>query len=194
VVLSRLSESADLVVLGHRHLSAARRMLTRSTTFSVAAHAHCPVVAVPTRSSQRVGHRDVVTVGAHEHGIPEHVLRTAFEIAAGRGAGLRVLHAWHLDPEYDDIVTGRVRDDWAARVRADLLGAAERLADEFPKVDIEAEVQHQWPAEALVEASGSSQVLVVGRHHTPPHLPVRLGSLVRVVLDRAEGPVLVVPN
>jgi nucleotide-binding universal stress UspA family protein len=194
VVLVRLSETADLIVLGHRHMSAVRRIVTRSTAFTVAAHAHCPVVTVPTASILSSEADEVVTLGAHEKSVPEALLRAALDVASRRHARLRVIHAWRLDPEYDDIVSGRVGGEWTAKVEEELLKAARRLADEFPKVVVDAEVLHQWPANALVEASRTSSVLVVGRHQTLPHLPMRLGSMTRTVLDRAEGPVMVVPT
>jgi nucleotide-binding universal stress UspA family protein len=194
VVLTRLSESADSVVLGHRHLSAVGRLVTRSTTFAVAAHASCPVVAVPAGFSSTAGSQDVVTLGAHEKGIPDRVLRTALEVASQRGARLRVVHAWRLEGEYDDLITGRAYEDWTSTVEEGLRTSGERFADEYPEVSLEAVVQHAWPAEALVEASRSSTLLVLGRHDSAPPLPLRLGSLARVVLDHAEGPVVVVPT
>jgi nucleotide-binding universal stress UspA family protein len=193
VVLTRLSESADLVVLGHRQLSTVRRLLTRSTTFAVAAHASCPVVAVPAGFSSTAGSQDVVTLGAHEKGIPDRVLRTALAVASKRGARLRVVHAWRREGEYDDLIAGRTSDDWTSAVEEALRKSAQRFADEYPGVSIEVVVQHAWPAEALVEASRSSALLVLGRHQSDPPLPQRLGSLARVVLDHAEGPVMVVP-
>jgi len=196
-VLMDLSGSADLVVVAHRR-SGIRRLVTMSTTMSVAAHADCSVVSVPAAwnvvddGSAGEGH-DWVTVGVHEDGVPEAVLRAAFEAASSRQAALRVVHAWRLDAGYDDIVMRRIDADWEHRLEGELRSAVEPLLARHPDVKVEVEVRHQWPAEALVEFASSSALLVVGRHGHRPTLPQRLGSITRSAVQNAACPVMVVP-
>lgn len=193
LVLTRLGESADMIVMAHRHVSAVRRLVTRSTTCSVAAHAKCPVAVVPAgwHPSER---RELVTMGVDEAGVSDSVWRAAFTAAWQRGATLRLLYAWRLDPAYDDLIEGEARKDWSDEVERRLRKAAVPYTDQFPKVPVDVEILHQWPADALVQASAISALLVLGRHRVFTPLPTRLGSLVRAVIHLADGPVLVVPT
>lgn len=196
-VLTQLSAEADLVVLGHRHYSTVRRIITWSTSTATAAHAHCPVVAVPTTTgSQPAGSEDGiswVTVGVHEDGAPESVLRAGFEAAAAHGHRLRLVHAWRLDPVYDDMIVARTGDDWRKRVAEEIRTATEPLTAKYPEVAVEVRVEHQWPPDALADLAETSALLVVGRHSHRPLLPDRIGSVARTALHRATCPVMVVP-
>jgi nucleotide-binding universal stress UspA family protein len=190
-VLSELSETASMVVLQHRDLSAVHRVFTGSTVAGVAAHAQCPVTSVPAgwRPSQSPGR---VTVGVHEDGLPARVVAEAFAQAAARQWSLCVAHAWRLDPVYDDIVIAR-DGAWRARAEAAIRSSLEELRQQYPDVPVDVEVRHQWPADALVELSAAANLLVVGRHHPHVATPRRLGSIARALLRTAACPVTVVP-
>lgn len=193
-VLADLSGSARIVVVQHRTDHAAGRLFTGSTVNGTATHAHCPVVSVPAdwdpAPTETTG--DVV-VGVHEGGLPRPVLRAAFAWADATGAALRVVHAWRLDPAYDDIITARVAGEWNHERRQSLAVAVSELGALHPDVPVVLEVRHQYPPEVLVEESRSASLLVVGRRG--PHLwpGEHLGSLARTVLRSAAGPVMVVP-
>jgi nucleotide-binding universal stress UspA family protein len=196
-VLTELSERAELVVLAHRHLSGLNRIVTGSVTVPVAAHAHCPVVSVPLSwqpppAAETQG-RGWVTVGMHEAGTPAPVLQTSFDAAAAHGWGVRLVHAWRLDPEYDDVIFRRAGGEWERHVTEELRTAVRPLTEKHPEVPVELLVRHDWPADALVKATGSSQLLVLGRHGRRPMLPQRIGSLARTLLRTATCPLIVVP-
>jgi nucleotide-binding universal stress UspA family protein len=190
-VLTELSSSASMVVLEHRDLSTLHRIFTGSTVAGVAAHAQCPVTSVPAgwQPSESPGR---VTVGVHEDGLPAGVLAEAFAEAAARRWSLCVAHAWRLDPVYDDIVVSR-DGAWGARAEAAISSSLAELGAEYPDVTVEVEVRHQWPADALVELSTVSNLLVVGRHHHHAPAPRRIGSIARALLRTAKCPVTVVP-
>jgi nucleotide-binding universal stress UspA family protein len=190
-VFTELSSGASLVVLQHRDLSALHRVFTGSTVAGVAAHAHCPVMSIPpawtpAHSPGRV------TVGVHENGLPASVLAEALAQAALRGWALRVEHAWKLDPAYDDIIMARDHE-WRDQAETALRTTLERLTHEHPDVPVEVEVRHQWPADALVELSATSNLLIVGRHSHHALAPRRIGSVARALLRTAECPLMVVP-
>jgi len=196
MVLTDLSENADLVVLAHRSLNAFRRIITWSTTMAVAAHAQCPVVAVPTDWPREGVSQDDpgwVTVGIHERGAPEPVLRAGFEAAASHGRRLRLVHAWRSDPQYDEIILRRIGTDWRQRTEEELLSAAETLTAKYPDVEVEATAVHQLPADALARLASTSALLVVGRHGQHASLPTRIGSVARTALHTGRCPVMVVP-
>ena len=60
-----------------------------------------------------------------------------------------------------------------------------------PEVDVHIELMHMRPADALVERSGRSDLLVLGRSWAKPTVS-HLGSVTRAVLREARCPVEVV--
>lgn len=191
-VLVAQSEQASMLVLEHRAMSRLGRIFTGSTSAGVALRAHCPVVSVPTGWSPE--RRGRVTVGVDEHGGPAHVLEAAFSEAAARGASLTVVHAWRLDRPYAGLVTaGDDRPEWLAAARQHLQEAVAPWQARSPGVPVEIEVRHAWSAEALVDASTTSDLLVLGRHGSrAPRFA--LGSLARTLIAHSQCPVAVVPE
>jgi nucleotide-binding universal stress UspA family protein len=188
------TEDARLVVLQRRDLSRMIRTVTRSTSSGVAAHAHVPVVSVPTgwsESNHDGGLQHVVTVGVD---IPERsaaVLAVAAGAARSRGARLHVLHTWWFPSVYDDIIMSRVENDaWAEHAREEIQGVLDGLGDVVADLPVEVEARHAHPADALIDAGRDSVLLVVGRHD--PLVPVgsHLGPVARAVLREATCPVM----
>ena len=191
-VLADLSREAQLVVVQHRTHRWLGRFFVGSTVAGASAHSACPVVSVPT-DWQPAAQPGEVVVGVHDSGEPLQVVHAAFDWAAEIGASVRVVHAWRLDPAYDDIITNRVAVEWREE---QLQAMADRLApviEDYPDVHHELEVRHQWPVEALVADSATASMLVVGRHARHGRPTDHLGSVVRTVLHEARGPVMVVP-
>jgi len=186
------SKRASLVVLQRRKLSSFGRFITSSTSCSVAARAHTPVVSVPTGWTVPESPRGIITVGIGD--VPSsYAMRGALEVAQTRGALLRVMHAWWLPMFYDNLITERASTpDWLSRTRNELDDWLETLKPEFPTVKVEVEVSHCRANEALIRASEHSDLLVVGRHD--PFIPLgsHLGSVARTVLQQASCPVLVI--
>ncbi len=190
--LVELSGEAELVVLTHR--SHGRRIVTGSTAVQVAAHAHCPVVAVPDAWAPGDRHvRGWVTVGVHELGAPSAVLEAAVREAVAADAPLRLVHAWHLDTVYDDIVSARIDPGWQHRVEDSMRAAAAPLLAEHPGLEVDVQALHEWPADALESLAASSRLLVVGRHSHHAPAPERLGSVARTAIRTSTCPVMVVP-
>lgn len=186
------SENARMIVLQRRDLSRMIRTVTRSVSSGVAAHAHVPVVSVPTGWSEANHNGEpVVTVGVD---IPERcaaVLAVAAEAAKSHGARLHVLHTWWFPSVYDDIIMSRVENEaWADRAREEIQGVIDGLGDLVADLPIEIEARHAHPADALIDAGRDSVLLVVGRHD--PLVPVgsHLGPVARAVLREATCPVL----
>lgn len=191
-VIVEESRSTGLVVLQHRNLSTLHRIFTGSTVFSVAAHAHCPVVSVPhTWDPASASGR--VTVGVHEDGGPDAALEEAFGQAAARGAALRVVHAWTREGIYDDFVLSVTDDETTAERERRVQTSVGPLREKYPDVPVEVSVHHRWPADVLAELTATSDLMVVGRHGQHPPLPHTLGSMARAVLNAAACPVMVVP-
>jgi nucleotide-binding universal stress UspA family protein len=194
VVPSLVDAAADarMIVLQHRDLSRMRRVVTRSITSGVAAHARVPVVSVPSSwSAARVHGAPTVTVGVDLPDRCEEVLRTAGAAARRQGATLRVLHTWSFPSAYDDIIMSRVEhDEWGARASAEIQAVLDGLGDVVAGVPVEIEARHVQAADALIEASRTADLLVVGRHDPLVPIGSHLGPVARAVLREAECPVL----
>ncbi|MEV8093310.1 universal stress protein [Kitasatospora sp. NPDC085879] len=191
-------EREGLLVLGSRGLGGFAGLLVGSVALQAAAHAGCPVVLVRAGADGGRASGDVV-VGV-EGGRPcDEVLAFAFAQAAERGAGLRAMESLTLPagPYVTDapLAQPQIRVAVAEFELVRLQDALARWREKYPEVEAEAEVTG-WPAgRALVEASRSAALVVLGRR-TPRLLPAapRLGATAHTVLHHAHGPVAVVPH
>lgn len=195
VVPTLVDAAADarMVVIEHRDLSGIKRLVTRSVTSGLAAHARVPVVAVPSGWSPPEPPETprTVTAGVDVPDRCEHVLRTAAAEAEARGATLHVLHTWSFPSPYEDLVMSRDDDgEWAKRAAAEIQGVLDTLGVETFDVPVEIEARHTYPADALVESSRTSDLLVIGRHDPAIPLGSHLGPVARAVLREAACPVL----
>jgi nucleotide-binding universal stress UspA family protein len=193
--LREATRGARMVVVEHRDLSRVHRLVSRSVTNGLGAHLRVPVVGVPAawRPGRGPDHTPRVTVGVDVPVRSERVLRTAVAEAAGRGASLHALHAWRLTGMYDGGVSTQEQVQDLAQRAADEIRHALAVAG-VDALDVEATVETRRgsPAEALVEASGASDLLVVGRHDPLVPLGSHLGPVARGVLHEARCPVLLV--
>jgi nucleotide-binding universal stress UspA family protein len=189
-VLTRSSDQASLIVVQHIPRSWGRRLFAGSTAMSVATHAHCPVISVPSRGPAPQRHGRVL-VGVHEDGSPAAALEAAFDEASQHGCSLQVSNSWRFARTYDDVL--RRDDSWRHDALARIQESVDRLSPRFPDVEVELVVRHEWPDEALVDLSAGADLVVVGRHGTRARVPHFLGSVARGVLLHAACPVMVVP-
>lgn len=184
---------ARLMVLERRTLSRMERVVTRSISSGVAAHARIPVVSVPSEWPRSGGAetRPVVTVGIDIPDRSEPVLRAAVAAAKARGATLQVVHTWSFPAAYDDIIMSQVEGSaWRTRATADIQVVLDRIGVEADGVPVEIEARHGQPADALIHAGLSADLLVLGRHDPLVPLGSHLGPVARAVLHHAECPVL----
>lgn len=181
------ARDAHLVVLQRRKLSRMARIMTRSVSSGVAARAQVPVVSVP-EDWETGPAAPLVSVGVDDPARAGSVLAAALAAARSRGATLQVLHTWWYPGVYDDIVTKRTEDDeWATRARSEIEAVLAGLDTSGVEVLIDA--WHAWPADALVEASRGSDLVVVGRHDPLVPFGSHLGPVARAVLHEAVCPV-----
>ncbi len=185
------SQESRMVVLQRRPLARVLRVVTRSTSGGVAAHAHVPVVSVPAEWKPREVGVPVVAVGVD---IPEragHVLHAALHEARGRGATLRIVHTWAYPGAYDDIIVSRVEhEEWTERATSDIRDALAALGEESAGVTVEIEARHAHAGDALIRAARTSDLLVIGRHDPLVPIGSHLGPVARAVLREAACPVL----
>lgn len=190
-VLTELSTGAQLVVLGSRGVGGVAGLLLGSAASGVVAHAGCPVVVLPDETTVVMRDRRSVVVGVAGRPDDDDVLAVAFTEAASRGADLITVHAWQdivLEPELRTLSPLADRTGVLADEERALSEALAGWRDKEPDVVVRELVVRDRPARALVAASLTAELLVVG--HRSRRAP---GSTTHGVLHRAGCPVAVVP-
>ncbi len=212
-VLLDLSEQAELMVVGSRGRGGFVGRLLGSVSSALPAHAKCPTAVIPLCASARLGHPElggdagkgpdtppaavepIVVVGVDGSEQARMASLVAAEEARARGLALRVVCSvapfsgslsWVPAP----VDREALHADLAAQLRA---GQA-WLGSHFPDVDIQVDLVDGAPAEVLIEASATAELLVVGTRGRGGFTGMLLGSTSQGVLHHARGPVLVVPD
>ncbi len=185
-VLTRLSEGADLVVVGTRSAGALSRGILGSVSASVLHHAHCPVVVVPEPPDEPVATRRVVVGVDHSPGSVQ-ALEWAAE-AAGRRS-LPLVPVLVRRPAAQG--TGETVDlaRLEASERATLAAAAQ---EHRPHLTVEPEVLSGHAAQALLELTGAGDLLVLGARGRGGFRSLLLGSTSTAVAEHARCPVVVI--
>ncbi|QZN86983.1 universal stress protein [Cellulomonas sp. C5510] len=189
--LTRRSATARLVVVGTRRMTAAERVFTGSLAYQVVAGSHCSVAVVPPVTGPA---ENRVVVGAD--GSPDSVaaVRAGAEQADRAGAVLEVVHAWQepavtmtatwLPPDLSDVT----REE----EQVVLAEASAGLGADFPDLEVERTLVRAQPAAALLAASASALLLVVGSRGLHGVARMLLGSTSHAVVLHSPCPVLVV--
>lgn len=193
--LVRLSDGALRVVVGGPARGHLERILLGSVALPVVAHAHCPVVVVPTGTDVGNLRRIVVGVDASERS--DRAVEYALATAAASGAALTAVLVWNLEVEEGMVVTEPSSEHWSAVQRRYLeVGhvAVDPLAADYPGVDVTITVRHGSTAKALVQAVADldADLLVVGSRGRGGFRGLLLGSVSRRVVEQAHGVVAVV--
>ncbi|CAI9407662.1 universal stress protein [Nocardioides sp. T2.26MG-1] len=180
-----------LIVLEAREIGPVGRLVTRSVSTSVAAHAHVPVLVVPRSWTSAVGADLPVTVGVDEPLDVKHEVPFALEMARETGRPLVVLHAaWIAEPYQGVAFVGYPLKQWLDDAYQELDTALSGMTTEADAVTCD--VHWARPVDALVRATQRSSVLVLSRRPATRPLAPHLGPVIRAVLHHAECPVMVV--
>ncbi|MFH8388065.1 universal stress protein [Kitasatospora sp. NPDC018058] len=176
--ITAAADSADLVALG----SSAPHSPLGSVGLAVAAHAPCPVALIRANPGTTGPPREVV-VGIDAHDPAPTVLAFARKTAAVCGVQLRVVHAWMPPATWWSLSAA----EQVLLVEVEESALADLLARETEPKAVP-DVRRARAADALVDASRSAGLLVLGRtgHH--------LGPVTRTVVHRVRCPVAVVPR
>ncbi|MFD3730117.1 universal stress protein [Streptomyces sp. NPDC058632] len=193
-VLEAQSPDAELVVVGSRGMGGFVGLLVGSTAVHLASHGQCPVLAV-----RETGAADgPVLVGVDGSTAGAKAIDFAFAEASLRGAELVALHSW---TSWNAPAPAPQDEKAPYASRPGELGAAEeRLLSEalsgqqerYPGVKVRHKVVHGGTREALIEASRTAQLLVVGARGRGGFSGLLLGSVSQAMLHHAHCPVAVV--
>jgi len=188
------SRTAEVVVIGSRGQSRMSTLLAGSTSLSVAARAHCTVVAVRRRTQQQPAPHGIV-VGTDGSPVAEAAIGFAFQQAAELGAPLTVVHTW-TDPMTVSLLGSTIPmydpDDFPREQHALLVESLAGWADKCPEVEMHVRVIRGHAISVLAKASADAELLVVGCHGHSVLRGMVLGSVSQGLLHRASIPVAVV--
>lgn len=195
-VLMEESGAARMVVLGSRGLGGFAELLAGSIAVTLAGHAHCPVVVLPSSAvDSSPADTGPVVVGVDGSTLSEAAVAFAFDAASLRGVPLLAVHTW-LDVELAGAWTPLpVMVDWAAVHAEEERLLAERLAEwrgKYPTVEVRSMVSKDRPAKALLRAAESAQLVVVGSRGRGALIGFGLGSVSQYLLHHAPCPVAVI--
>lgn len=188
LALIRMSDEAQLIVVG----TAGRGLLARGVLGSVSAtvvrHANCPVAVI--HGDDLPDKRDApVLVGIDGSPASELATAVAFDEASRRGVDLMALHAW------SDIAISELPEaDWSSLEGEAQRSLAENLAgwqERYPDVAVQRLVERDGPARELTKKSQFAQLLVVGSHGRGGLSGILLGSVSNAVLHSVRIPVIV---
>ncbi|GHC84237.1 universal stress protein [Streptomyces flavofungini] len=196
--LLREARNASMVVVASRGRSGVAELLLGSVSLAVAARASCPVVVLRDGRGQgawtRAAQRIVLGVGDE---VDSAAVRFAFQEAADRHAALHVVRAWRCPAQESSgppLTAGDSARDHEQGA-ADLVAEALRdAASEHPSVRVLLRIVEGEARTALVEASGTADLLVVGARRQRGHLGLQLGRVTHTVLHHSVCPVAVVPQ
>jgi nucleotide-binding universal stress UspA family protein len=190
-VLLAEARHAALVVVGSRGLGGFSGLLIGSVAVQLAAHAAGPVLVA--RGEQRS--TGPVVVGVDGSSAAAAALTFGVAEAAARGSTMVALQTWwgHLSDEAEQELplvydVDNVQEVLAARLAATVAGHC----DSHPDVPVRVEVRHARAAPALVEASGTAQLVVVGARGRGGMSGLLLGSVSQALLHHARCPVAVI--
>ncbi|URN00902.1 universal stress protein [Actinomadura madurae] len=159
-------------------------LLFGSVGLYTAAHARCPVLVVPREAPYPADAPARIVVGVEGRPGESAMLGWAFEEAASRGAGILALHAVG-----GDLGSPRRRVIEDMELSESLAG----LREHQPDVQVEELVSDRTASQALVEASRTAALVVVGAARRTSLIGMALGRVNHAVLHHASCPVVVMP-
>ena len=192
VALLAASPTASLLVVGSRGLGMFTSVLLGSVSLAVTREATCPVVVVRPGGEPR---RSGVLVGADGTASSVAVLEFAFRQASLRGVPLTVAHCfWDAVVVRDGIRRLATDEHGHEDLRMLMAESVAGLGEKFPDVQVHLDLLRGLVDASLGEAAESHAPVVIGCHHRPTLSRLIWGSVATTVVERAHGPVAVVPQ
>jgi nucleotide-binding universal stress UspA family protein len=195
-VLLERAEEAPLLVVGCRREEAFKRLFG-SVSLAVTRHARHPVVVVRgTEHQVPSALADRVVLGLDGTAASRRAAEFAFEYAALSGLPLVLLHgAWDRLAQGSAVVGLLASGQERGTTEEEELSMAETIAglpEQYPDVELRETHRSTDPAEALVEASESARLVVVGARNLSTARAILLRSVSTALVEHARCPVAVV--
>lgn len=192
-VLLDASSSVALLVVGFRGHGGFASLVLGATSLQVSTHANAPVVVVRGRSGP--GNVGRVVVGSDGSTGSDTAIQAAFQEAAWHESGLTVVRAFGPPMSSPFAALGASSpDEMPEREAAEHAALDASIAawrQKFPLVDVKTQVTIGDAAQALLAASGSARMIVVGTRGRGGFAGLLLGSVGQKLLHHAGCPVLI---
>ena len=183
------SKDAELIVVGSRGRGALSRSILGSVSAGLIRHAHCPVALIRHDDPELPDPAPGPVLVGIDGSTSDLATAIAFEEASLRNVELIALHAWN------DINMNSIPGyDWSPTTAKEGHLLAEALAgwqERYPNVSVQNRVVSDRAAHALVDASESAQLVVVGTHGSGALAGMLLGSVSNAVVQAVHKPVIV---
>ncbi len=176
--------AADLLVVGNRGGGGLTDLLVGSVGLQVATHARTPVVVVRGRHDATDG---PVVVGVDGSASSDAALGVALEEARSRGTGVLAVRAY-IPPAVTALPYSVIEATEQQVLEASIAGWQEK----YPSVTISPLLANGRAAPALIGASRTAQLVVVGSRGHGGFAGLLLGSVGQQLMHHAECPVLIV--
>ena len=209
--LVEASRDADLLVVGSRGRGRVRAGILGSTSYAVAAHAHCPVVVLRGPGEFADGDDDLdhvrpvrpgpehpVVVGVDGSDISTRAVEAAATWAQREHAPLHIVAVAQTAPleawAYAETVRSGTDEPNPLRAQAEQAAqrAASRVRSEHPGVDVKVGVLNGDPGRVIAELGGHAGLVVIGSRGHGGFAGMLLGSVSHRVIHDAVCPVMVV--
>ncbi|MFZ5847317.1 MAG: universal stress protein [Actinomycetota bacterium] len=195
-ILFEEGRHAALLVVGSRRSEAFKRLFG-SVSLGVTRHATCPLVVVRPPSHRTPGTLiEHVVLGLDGGAESREAARFAFEYASLTGLPLVIVHGSWERLSRGSSVLGLLTEAEERGVTAEEeLSIAETIAglpQEFPDVEHRDVHRSTDPAEALIEASETAKLVVVGTRELRGPRALLLRSVSTALVEHAHCPVAVV--
>ena len=200
-VLVHESQTASALVVG-KHGRHGVRGRVGSVSAAVAAHAKCPVMVLPARWDPQAQTREgsfagQVVIGVDKLGADNPAVRAAAQYAEDHALGLALVT---VVPEAVSVLPGSVGAHQAVHeqlIRSSqslVERVAEEISSEHSGLMVETSVLSGVPADQLLEASRSAEIVAVGSRGYGGFRGLLMGSVSQAVLNDGESPVMIVPT
>jgi nucleotide-binding universal stress UspA family protein len=183
-------------VVGCRREEAFRRLFG-SVSLTVTRHATAPVVVVRGAEQHARGPLvDRVLLGVDQTPASRRAAEFAFGYAALSGMRLSILHgSWERLSRGSTVLGLLAEGEEHGITEEEELSIAETIAglpEQYPDVELDVTHRSTDPAEALIEASETARLVVVGARHRSAARALVLRSISTALVEHSRCPVAVV--